>query len=1747
MVDFPKDFGSKLANSLNEQVGTAENTPRNLDVPDPSDPNKTVAFGQLGEFSKKIDNTAQRSYIENGYIRNVMPRFFETLLQEPDATVVVKKKMFSSLINNYRFDLMDRSERNFIKASKRLFQNKCQVISIYEKLTKLQRIATENNGQFDDLLYPLLSATVDAAEGLGLRFFNSKAKSSIDSMNKWRSFSNSELFTTWIVEPSGPYSSTFGEGTGVFEITLATSISTNTSVKLGEGNISLVLEDPYRLMNITNEDIDHAIADTYNVKQTSNLFQFSENELSRLNLDLKRRLDLSRTRRGAPKVIIRTNNDSILNKRVRAFFDETGKEIIFTFDPGAFGVGAKAEFDPSVNEGLEGLTSSEENDLSQIIKNTYLILNLKRQKEANIDDVENEENRKEIQHIREKMRLQFGNKNIIQVMDSVHVYMGSKTTLDKRGIGIDKSNVYESGNNLLTALNSTVSNLEQSFNNVQGFFGPSSSSNSFIEYEKDAIMGPDFPTWLWSAIRNDFTRQSAGVHVAAGVVTNVSSSYSDGKYILNVQCQDNSYYFRMGETNINPGVAAVDREIFDPLTPFDLQFDASTGFLIGETPDLLPENESLLLSGSLKFKNGSRFANSPITKFLYGIGDGESKESSTRNYQKIFFDPDGFVYRWKSGIGTFTLQGPKHPPSPARERTSPRLTSDPFAGQDVMDVLSLLISGQPYNYNNFINNAVNNAALSRVEEGGAGNKNFLTNDDQAVSFFRGLVSDLQLNNIAWGNFIPFKKLVINEEGLKFLLMGQYSLQTSNSKLDNALKNRAEIFDKLTAADSNFASNPNISGVDILGAPTFVPDSSNPSSLDPIIREKSLQSLRRADEDILKIENELFKSYEQANTANGNFQIFGNDFSLSENYNEGVIEESQRRRQREEFRRKLKTLTLRRLWKVKTNEDPNLLIIDDQYDKDYDIGSFERSLAGKMNFMKSDYADTFTQIHNVSQILGLEVFADTQGHIQIKPPGYNKVPSSVFERLLRDRKRLFPKALESLFVSQIEGLTDRLEIIEDEIRLRGIGLGFLNDSSLSKKLNGGDFIGKGNFVFKFISSEETGRVFENPNSVRSLIQQDTPEIEFDKNFSALRSVEEGVSGQVRQTGLFDRSTQLRNIIFNPEIYNIETSDNKTKYEKIRQRLSIKKNENAPSQKELFSNDRGGGSFKTQGDILKITTEISTFISERQELMKTLRNAIRNIDQGISLNEDPNSRRAALFPDLSNINKSESSPYPSIIAHMIEDESIDDLGPGSGGRYIIKENQIISMNISEKPPDFSVVEVSGLFGEGQASAPNQGFEVSRGGNGIVSATGVDYDLWRMYGFKVSQSRFMPFISNPESQAAPLATWMLSEQRRRIISGQITVTGNEYYQPGEVVYIENNDLLFYVEEVAHNFNWGGNFTTTLTLTYGHNPGEYFPTMLDVVGKGLYSKQHQANLVRNIRSDHANGQQSMSTIVINASGTSRINNVERLVQGEFGDQNRASLTNLILAISGTTVPSSNLSPIIELRYYYNSDRGFDESSVAAKRLNDIANAVINWLKNPTKELSGFSGPGETTNKQPLITSAINNAFYGKKSSGEEIPDTSILDGLKVNIDDVVRITPVDLSDNSETRSASQKAWLAARQLTGPISPNVSSLEESLSFNNFNNGSISDGPKSPEDITKQSDKKDENNPYTLTDEERSLFSNVIDIWISFEPKSSTIETSRLEPAGQASQANQEVEGSLQEAQRNSRSTLSEDGESFIL
>lgn len=1578
-------FLSDLGSIVNEQLGFGENTTSSLNT---TDDGRTVNFGLLGDFANKFDQSAHRSYVIDGFVRNVRPRFREILWQNPDMTVVIKKRMFSSLIENFRLDLLSDDEQLFYRSAKRLFQNKCRALNIYEKLTKIEKIANET-GQVNSYLFPELLSGIAQLEQIPAlsNLLSPETRTNIQRIRQVTRFSVASEQTNWVIDDQTPFMSETGEGTGVIELTLVTNVNTKSSTEFGAGSASFSIEDPYKILSITDDDIDIAINDATNFFENSAFGRFTEQETQRLIDRLKNRLNTERQNRGASQIRFIVSPKTLISKRVRAIVEAEGREIRFQYNSGLVGLGSSVEIDsadvsPSERLGNEALSSSEARLFKDIISNLFLILGFRETSDTQIKEFKGETN-----HVRQKLRLHFSGKRVIQPMDIVNIFISTKSQHDDK---ITRGFEFESrGQSLGNKLDSLVNNINTSLQNLSG--ASDNGGNSYEDIERTLLAGADFPPWLWRLFRNDFTKQPAGTAVFVGLVKNASGGYDDGKYMVNISCEDNSGYLNKSQINIRPALDVFNGTLYDPLTPFKLSFDAATGSVVtdiqqGQFPELLDENKILLNSEAVRFKT-TRLRGNRISDAAYRTQNVELESGG--KFRNIIANPDGLVYRWKEGIQAITKTDRVSPDSSVLDERTPLLTDSPFAGQDVINVLSLLITGQPYNFNSFLKSAIANVN-GPLASGASG-------DDLSRTYLDALTDDLTRRNAIWGNFVPFKKMVFDSAAERFLRYEQADFINKNTRIKQLQLERAKLMDQLALRNFSFARDNPAAPRDSNNQVQPQPDGTTVSTDDINIRNR-INELDREIE-LSRLDLQIQSDNILASKPEGQISLIGDDISLNPSFtdgNENSTSEEQRRKDKKEFRDKINGLTRRRLWQTKANIDQNFLIIDDQYDNNGDIQAFSRGLSNALKLFESDYTTPSAQIQQVADILGLEVFANTQGHIEVRPPQYNRMPSSVFYNMFQQKAQsgvqVFPQFLESLFFNQLQGVTNQIEIVEDEIRLRATVLGIIGDSAIEQFIRGSGQNSVGSF--NFTTGEATGRFGE--KGFKNMLQQSKPEFSEELVNGPLKAAATTINNALRPNSLFTivaRENALANVNF--QAARSQNAENRI-YD-IRKRLERFKGVRAKSERDLISDDR----FRrinqiSQLDSLKLINEIANFIAERQKLLLSASNAIKNLSEGVLLNEGNKGATAALFPNLFR-----NKEIPSIIEHMIEDEDVDDLGPGSGQRYVIKDRDIVRYQTEEVAPPFTLVEVNGLFGEGFVDAPTNLRLTNGGGNAVVSAFAVDYDMWRMYGFRSEKSVAAPFFNNPDTQCAPYAVYLLNLARKNVIQGSITVAGNEYYQPGDVVYIEDEDMLFYVTDVAHNFGWNSFYTTTLTLKYGHKPGIYIPTILDIVGKILYNSRESFGYFRNSRFDHANGDIPIGSLIFDNHPTQDAG-IDQLLNGTAGQQNQTVLNNLLLSVSGALNPVGfrNVQPKLELRVYYSGN----VTGVANDALVDTAESVIEWLKNPEQK-------------------AINPGIQLMPEKKDESQGS-----FGIN-DGEASVVTVNISENGE-RSPSSTAWNSVRKL---------------------------------------------------------------------------------------------------------------------
>jgi hypothetical protein len=884
-----------------------------------------------------------------------------------------------------------------------------------------------------------------------------------------------------------------------------------------------------------------------------------------------------------------------------------------------------------------------------------------------------------------------------------------------------------------------------------------------------------------------------------------------------------------------------------------------------------------------------------------------------------------------------------------------------------------LIAGVPYNYATYFK------AVSEFDQTA---RDPQTGQDPAVSFSNALSPPLQKNDIIWGDFVPFKNLVMDPASYQAMAINQVRIQDQNNVINNQLTTIQNLQNQIFIAQAAAAA-------------TQVPAGSGTTTGTPSIVQANVQSLQTQlasakttlNQQINLQQGNVNATIPTSNTGADTLYSASSSSSQTLNISDPQVNAEQRR---------LTNLLTRRLsWAVRANEDKNLLIIDDSYDKDYDILAYEKLLKGSIAQFNSVYNTVREKVSNVASMLNLEVFCDSQGHIRVRPQQYNKVPSSVFFRMLQMKLlngiQIFPQFLQDLYLNQIQSLLTSLEVLELQIRLDGAYIGIADDDDLETYLGGG---------FTFFSTTAgdilgVDGILTNSNPDQIITNIPAAFVVQTQNQSQLSSVFNSVT----------RAQRAQELVTAPGIVTIQTQ---TYINQLMTSIKNKSGQQVPLDNFLVASATGGVTNPTSiVDVVKVNQDLSDKVNQRQQLIKTLASTINNAKEFKSLDSNPNNITNILSAPPSYGN----NKIPAVFQHMIEDELFDDYGPGSGSRYIIHSYQIIQLDVSENPPDFTALEVQGqldpfIQNNSLPFGSDSGKAFPQGGNATITAAAIDYDLWRMYGFRTTSSVAAPFLSQPETQCAPYAVSILMRSRKEILQGSCTIAGNEFMQPGEVVYIEELGLLFYVTAVAHNFTFGSKFTTQLTLKYGHNPGEYIPTPTDIIGKVLYANRDIAGYV-NYRQTTVFNETPVGAIVIqlppSGAGSSTANSNSTnpspytlLTSGNYGSNNLTVISNLlnsaVSALATNNAMTSNVNVQVELRIFY-------DSSVSP--INDTLGSVRSSLRSVL-----------------VGTTQVPNSTLSNTTAKLTIPAASI------------NLANVDIHAMGETRSPSQRACDQARNI---------------------------------------------------------------------------------------------------------------------
>lgn len=152
------------------------------------------------------------------------------------------------------------------------------------------------------------------------------------------------------------------------------------------------------------------------------------------------------------------------------------------------------------------------------------------------------------------------------------------------------------------------------------------------------------------------------------------------------------------------------------------------------------------------------------------------------------------------------------------------------------------------------------------------------------------------------------------------------------------------------------------------------------------------------------------------------------------------------------------------------------------------------------------------------------------------------------------------------------------------------------------------------------------------------------------------------------------------------------------------------------------------------------------------------------------------------------------------------------------YVIRDEDIISHDFSEA--DESII--TSVFVTGMQDLI-EGMEIALD----IANFYEDLSFVRKYGRRFLFTHH-PYVLTKEDcyYFAKSLMYRINAER---FTGQLTITGRSEIDPAWPVYISYRNMIYYIKEVSHSFKFGGQFTTTLQLTYGHKPWELLPEILD------------------------------------------------------------------------------------------------------------------------------------------------------------------------------------------------------------------------------------------------------------------------------------------------------------------------------
>jgi hypothetical protein len=163
------------------------------------------------------------------------------------------------------------------------------------------------------------------------------------------------------------------------------------------------------------------------------------------------------------------------------------------------------------------------------------------------------------------------------------------------------------------------------------------------------------------------------------------------------------------------------------------------------------------------------------------------------------------------------------------------------------------------------------------------------------------------------------------------------------------------------------------------------------------------------------------------------------------------------------------------------------------------------------------------------------------------------------------------------------------------------------------------------------------------------------------------------------------------------------------------------------------------------------------------------------------------------------------YQDVDGDLVFKPPLYNLNTKASRVYVLKPEDIVSMNFSVKEPQYTYAVVKGTLTKNMSGVLDDEFITPK-------STYIDYRLVAKYGWRPLE--IDSNIHTNTTSAFYYAAAELDRQNQEAETASVTITLRPELKPGYPVYIEHIDCFYYVTSVSHDFTYGSSCSTTIEI---------------------------------------------------------------------------------------------------------------------------------------------------------------------------------------------------------------------------------------------------------------------------------------------------------------------------------------------